>query len=176
MYNHNKSATKVQCLLNFGNTMKYLVNQKKTIEFNSDVKVDIIKLSDTEYRIQKGPQHLRAFLIKNDPKTKNSSWWINGIKYNVNSKSGLDEMLEKLGMDDGSKAKVDQIFAPMPGLVLEVKFSEGDTIAKGESVIILEAMKMENIIKSPIDGVVKQVHVKKDQTIEKNTLIISFES
>jgi biotin carboxyl carrier protein len=94
----------------------------------------------------------------------------------VSSKSDLDEMLEKLGMDDGSKTKVNQIFAPMPGLVLEVKLSEGDVVAEGESAIILEAMKMENIIKSPINGIVKKVHVKKGQTIEKNTLIISFKS
>jgi biotin carboxyl carrier protein len=64
----------------------------------------------------------------------------------------------------------------MPGLVLEVKLSEGDVVAEGESAIILEAMKMENIIKSPINGIVKKVHVKKGQTIEKNTLIISFKS
>mgnify|MGYP001163421880 FL=1 len=156
--------------------MKYLVNGKKTNGVSSDVRVDIIKLSDTEYRIQKGSKHLRAFLIRNDLRTKTSSWWINGYKYNVNSKSDLDEMLEKLGMDDGSKTKVNQIFAPMPGLVLEVKLSEGDVVAEGEIAIILEAMKMENIIKSPINGIVKKVHVKKGQTIEKNTLIISFKS
>ena len=109
--------------------MKYLVNQKKTNGVGSDVKVDIVKLSDTEYRIQKGSKHLRAFLIRNDLRTKTSSWWINGYKYNVSSKSDLDEMLEKLGMDDGSKTKVNQIFAPMPGLVLEVKLSEGDAVS-----------------------------------------------
>ena len=166
---------KVQCLLNFGNTMKYLVNEKKTSPFNSDVKVDIIKLSDTEYRIKKGVNHLRAFLIKHDPETKTSSWWVNGNKYKVNSKSDLDKLLEKLGMDNDNKEKVNQIVAPMPGLVLEVKCSEGDSVIKGDSIVILEAMKMENIIKCPVDGIVKQVHVKKDQTIEKNTLIISFE-
>ena len=125
--------------------MKYLVNGKKTNGVSSDVRVDIIKLSDTEYRIQKGSKHLRAFLIRNDLRTKTSSWWINGYKYNVNSKSDLDEMLEKLGMDDGSKTKLNQIFAPMPGLVLEVKLSEGDVVAEGESAIILEAMKLSLI-------------------------------
>ena len=155
--------------------MKYLVNGKKTNGVSSDVKVDIIKLSDTEYRIQKGSKHLRAFLIRNDLRTKTSSWWINGYKYNVNSKSDLDEMLEKLGMDDGSKTKVNQIFAPMPGLVLEVKLSEGDVVAEGESAIILEAMKMENVMKAEQDGVVSKVHANIGESLTVDQILIEFE-
>jgi biotin carboxyl carrier protein len=62
----------------------------------------------------------------------------------------------------------------MPGLVLNVLVAEGDEVKKGESLLVLEAMKMENMIKSPTDGVIKKVSIKQGDKVEKNTLLIHF--
>ena len=51
-----------------------------------------------------------------------------------------------------------------------------DQIKKGDALIILEAMKMENILSSPVDGVIKEIKVKPQQTVEKNNVLINFES
>ena len=83
-------------------------------------------------------------------------------------------MLEKLGMNKTSAAAVQDIKAPMPGLVIELKVEEGQEIKAGDPLIILEAMKMENIIKSPREGVIKSILVKKGQSVEKNQILIKF--
>ena len=64
----------------------------------------------------------------------------------------------------------------MPGLILEILVTKSVTVKKGDPIIILEAMKMENILTSPIDGVIKNIEVKAQQTVEKNNVLISFET
>jgi len=62
----------------------------------------------------------------------------------------------------------------MPGLILGISVTIGDTVSKGDTLLILEAMKMENSIKSPTDGVIKNIAVKKGETVEKNQVILNF--
>ena len=67
------------------------------------------------------------------------------------------------------------IHAPMPGIIIGLNVKEGDDVKEGETVLILEAMKMENSIKCPKDGVVKSVLVEKGLAVEKNKLLIELE-
>jgi len=67
-----------------------------------------------------------------------------------------------------------EIKAPMPGLILDIKVAPGDVVKKGDVLVILEAMKMENSIKSPGDGMVKIVRVGLKQSVEKNQVLIQF--
>ncbi|MEM6802764.1 MAG: DUF2118 domain-containing protein, partial [Bacteroidota bacterium] len=60
------------------------------------------------------------------------------------------------------------------GLVHSISVSEGDEVKEGDALIILEAMKMENVIKSPTDGVIAKVHVKEKDSVEKNSVMINF--
>ncbi|MCC7050886.1 MAG: acetyl-CoA carboxylase biotin carboxyl carrier protein subunit, partial [Bacteroidia bacterium] len=57
----------------------------------------------------------------------------------------------------------------------EAKVKEGDKVTKGDALMVLEAMKMENILKSPGDGIIKKINVSKGQAVEKNTVLITFE-
>jgi biotin carboxyl carrier protein len=59
-------------------------------------------------------------------------------------------------------------------LIIDMKVQPGDTVKVGDPLLILEAMKMENMLKSPGDGVVKSVKVKKGDTVEKNQVLIEF--
>jgi acetyl/propionyl-CoA carboxylase alpha subunit len=86
-----------------------------------------------------------------------------------------DELLRSLGMDKAMGAKVNELKAPMPGLVLDIRVTEGQSVAKGEAVIVLEAMKMENILKAPADVVVKKIVAKKGNAVEKNQVLVTFE-
>ena len=61
--------------------------------------------------------------------------------------------------------------APMPGTILSVNVKDGDTVKKGDILMILEAMKMENEILAPVDGVVAAVSVTKGQTVETGALL-----
>jgi biotin carboxyl carrier protein len=63
----------------------------------------------------------------------------------------------------------------MPGLVLSINVKVGDTIQKGDTLMILEAMKMENVIKAPADAVVKKININKGQAVEKAQLLMEME-
>jgi biotin carboxyl carrier protein len=89
-------------------------------------------------------------------------------------KDKFDELLEQLGMDASSSGKVSEIKAPMPGLVLDVMVAAGDEIKEDQPLLILEAMKMENVIKSPSDNTVKKVSINKGDSVEKNEILIEF--
>ena len=76
-------------------------------------------------------------------------------------KDKFDLLLEEMGMNSGTTGKVNNIKAPMPGLIIDLRVKEGDLVKMGDPLLILEAMKMENIIKAPGDSIVKSVKVKK---------------
>ena len=66
------------------------------------------------------------------------------------------------------------ITAPLPGLILEVSVSEGDTVHAGQNLILMEAMKMENQIKAPYNGSVKKVYVKKDDNVMEGDVLVEI--
>ncbi len=111
---------------------------------------------------------------KLDLAEKTATIKVNGKSYSLAVKDQFDQLLKQLGMDNLSSNKIQQIKAPMPGLVLNVLVAEGDEVKKGESLLVLEAMKMENMIKSPTDGLIKKVSVKQGDKVEKNTLMLHF--
>lgn len=100
---------------------------------------------------------------------------INGRKYKVNARNRFDLMLEELGMSLKKSRKISSLKAPMPGLVLDVQVTPGKPVKRGDPLLILEAMKMENVIKAAGAGVVKSIEVNKGDAVEKNQLLIKFE-
>jgi biotin carboxyl carrier protein len=62
----------------------------------------------------------------------------------------------------------------MPGIILDMMVQEGDEIKEGDPLLILEAMKMENVIKSPTDGTIQNLMVKKGEAVEKGKILLIF--
>lgn len=100
---------------------------------------------------------------------------VNNREILVSIKDRFDALLEQLGMDNLNSQKVNEVKAPMPGLVIDLLVEPGSEVKKGDGLLVLEAMKMENILKSPTDGVIKSVEVAKSVAVEKNQVLISFE-
>lgn len=67
-----------------------------------------------------------------------------------------------------------QVKAPMPGTILDVRVQNGQKVKKGDVLVILEAMKMENEIQAPCDGTVAGVNVRKGDSVETQALICSI--
>ncbi|NWF90175.1 MAG: acetyl-CoA carboxylase biotin carboxyl carrier protein subunit [Ignavibacteriaceae bacterium] len=68
-----------------------------------------------------------------------------------------------------------KIFAFIPGIITEIKVYEGQKISRGQSILILEAMKMLNEVKCPMDGRIKAIHIKKSQMVVKGQLLVELE-
>jgi biotin carboxyl carrier protein len=122
---------------------------------------DLIKVDEGYFHILHNHKSYRAEIVKADIATKTFLLKINGRTYPVEVKDKFDLLLEKMGMNSQSSSKVNSIKAPMPGLIIDLKIKAGDLVKAGDPLLILEAMKMENIIKSPGEGTVKTVKVKK---------------
>ena len=71
-------------------------------------------------------------------------------------------------------AGANKVVAPMPGTILDMKVSVGQSVKKGDVICVLEAMKMENDIPAPCDGIVASVNVQKGSTVAANDVIVSL--
>lgn len=100
---------------------------------------------------------------------------VNGVAYDAELIDKYDELIKSLGMESMTKVEIKELKSPMPGLVIKIDIKPGDTIAKGDPLMILEAMKMENQIKSRGEGVIAEILVEEGQAVEKNQLLIRFE-
>ncbi len=102
---------------------------------------------------------------------------VNGKSYEV-ALEAVSETNEKLEVKENESAPVEsgatnEILAPIAGKILEVKIKVGDRIKKGDTVLIVEAMKLENEVKSNFDGVVKEIKVAKGAMVaNKDVLVI----
>ncbi|MFM7566375.1 MAG: acetyl-CoA carboxylase biotin carboxyl carrier protein subunit [Flavobacteriales bacterium] len=100
---------------------------------------------------------------------------INQRVFHVRKKHELDELIHRLGMDKPKARKIKSFSAPMPGRVLQTQVAPGDEVEEGTPLLTLEAMKMENTLKSTGSGVVKSVLVVPGQVVEKGCVLIAFE-
>jgi biotin carboxyl carrier protein len=135
---------------------------------------DIKHLSASALHIIHNLKSYNAEIISFNKAEKTAEIKINNNIYCISAKDQFDILLDKLGLSSLNAAKVSEIKAPMPGMVLKVFVTEGMEVKKGENLFVLEAMKMENIIKAPADVVVKTVKIKPGDKVEKAQVLMMF--
>lgn len=138
------------------------------------VKADIRQLSPLTWHVIEQLQSYNVEVVNFDKAIKTAQIRVNNNIYNITAKDQFDVLLEKMGLTGLASAKISELKAPMPGMVLKVFVEEGASIQKGDSLFVLEAMKMENIIKSPVDTVIKAIKIKPGDKIEKGQILLQF--
>jgi biotin carboxyl carrier protein len=136
---------------------------------------DIRKIKDNLFHILFEGKSFEAEVLSVDEETKTFHLKINNKPIELKVEDEYDRLLKKLGMDKALSKKVNELKAPMPGLVLRTLVEEGQAISQGDSLIVLEAMKMENVLKSMGDGIIKHLKVKAGDKVEKGQLLIVME-
>ncbi|MEZ4826091.1 MAG: biotin/lipoyl-containing protein [Bacteroidia bacterium] len=135
---------------------------------------DIRRISENLWHVIFENQSYRVFIQKTDRENREVTLSINGKKTTVKLRSRTDRLLESLGMGEAMKKKLESVKAPMPGLIHSILIKEGQQVHKGDPLFILEAMKMENVIKSPGDVTIGKIHVREKDSVEKNALLVTF--
>jgi len=157
----------------------YKIKVNETHSFNISEEtmenLDAIETTLNNYHIIQDDTTINASVINSDFNQKKYSVEVNNNTYHVNINNALDQQIEALGFEIGASKQVNDIKAPMPGLILEINVNEEQEVKENDALLILEAMKMENVINSPRDGVIKSISVKEGETVDKNSLLITFE-
>lgn len=104
------------------------------------------------------------FILKHDSKY-----------YSMVCKNELELLTEKFAKNRGGAKIKNELMSPMPGAIVKINFKEGDSVKKGDVLVVLEAMKMENELKATADCKIQKIMVEEKMSVDKNHLLIKFE-
>ncbi|UZH55354.1 biotin/lipoyl-binding protein [Salinimicrobium tongyeongense] len=156
---------------------KVKVNDSMQFEFSRE-QIEVLDLQANASGAGHVLQKHRSFttsIQKSDFLERSYTIRVNSAAYEVKIFNELDLLIEDMGLSLAAAQVINDIKAPMPGLILDVQVTPGDEVKEGDYLLVLEAMKMENTLTAPRDGVVKTVEVQKGQTVDKNQLLIEME-
>lgn len=100
---------------------------------------------------------------------------IDGHRYNVEALGERARAIQELAAKSAPPAGPAPVIAPMPGLIVRVNVAVGDTVAAGQGVLVMEAMKMENELRASAAATVKAIRVTQGTAVEKGTVLIELE-
>lgn len=104
------------------------------------------------------------FILKHDSKY-----------YSMVCKNELELLTEKFAKNRGGAKIKNELTSPMPGAIVKINVKEGDSVKKGDVLVVLEAMKMENELKATADCKIQKILVEEKMSVDKNHLLIKFE-
>jgi acetyl/propionyl-CoA carboxylase alpha subunit len=116
----------------------------------------------------------RSFEAHISPGQEGLDVLLRGQLYEVSVEDERQRLLRKAGGADIVQSGEYQLKAPMPGLIVDVPVNEGDEVSKGQNLVILESMKMQNELKSPRDGVIGRVRVKSGDSVKQNAVMLTL--
>ncbi|MET3731320.1 acetyl-CoA carboxylase biotin carboxyl carrier protein subunit [Moheibacter stercoris] len=137
--------------------------------------MDSIQLQENQAHILQDSQAYTTEILENNFLNKSYTVKVNNSEYEVEIATELDGLIKELGFEVGASKQVNAIKAPMPGLILSIHVEVGQEVQENDSLLILEAMKMENNFNSPRAGKIKSILVEKGQAVDKGQLLIEFE-
>ncbi len=141
----------------------------------NEVVSDIKMLANGMYSMLIDGTSYTAIVEKVDRKNKEMVIRVNGQAHTLAIKEPIDQLLANMGLDLKAMQKAEPVKAPMPGMILKVLVEVGQQVNKGDGLLVLEAMKMENIIKAAGPGKVKGIKAVEKTAVEKGAVLIEME-
>lgn len=155
----------------------YFVNQEME-EFSLDVEVKANRMMEFIHEGKKTSLWIKNLAGKNYYSFDQVAWKklaSLGVNETLVSNSEIYKVFRGYKPSGLNKGGAGALITQMPGKIVKLMKNVGDAVSKGETVLILEAMKMENEIKSGADGVIKVINVKEGQALEAGFLMVEIE-
>ncbi|MEM9076913.1 MAG: acetyl-CoA carboxylase biotin carboxyl carrier protein subunit [Bacteroidota bacterium] len=154
-----------------------MVNEDHEFQINQEdiTPLDILKTGDNAFHILKDGKSYHIEVVENNFNDLKYAIKVNGAEYHTSVKTPLLHLIDKMGFATNDAKNVASIEAPMPGLILDILIKEGQEVNENDTLLILEAMKMENSITSPRNGVIKSISVNKGEAVDKKQVLLTFE-
>jgi biotin carboxyl carrier protein len=173
--------------------MDFKVEGLQNIFYGEIIKFDknnnlILKIDEKEYELKliNFKSNLIEFIFNNtfyeirvlDSNSTDLKILLNGHPLTLKKHSRLNEILEKFSGRSGSSSGLssqNSISSQIPGRVISLPINKGDSVKKGDNIVVLESMKMQIGIKSHRDGVIKELRVKEGQSISRHDIVAILE-
>ncbi|HEX6981946.1 MAG TPA: acetyl-CoA carboxylase biotin carboxyl carrier protein subunit [Balneolaceae bacterium] len=166
---------KLEATINDEITELELLDDASEVRFGDEAQsYEFTRQKNGRYLLRLGTKLYKIDNVERDKHT--ITFTLNGTWCSVDVRDEQDLLLDRLGFKTAADVGEGELNAPMPGKILEILVSEGDEVALGDPVVILEAMKMENELKAPVDGVVASISAAEGDSLEKNALILEIEA
>ena len=149
--------------------------QRYPIEREQLAETDLLPTGNGQYHLLQNGLSYHCEVLDFDRTSKQITVRINGRKFELAVRDEVDQLVEQLGLSAVVDTGAGDVHAPMPGLILDILVGEGDEIEAGTPLVVLEAMKMENVLKAEGSGTVKSIEVSKGDAVEKRQLLIRLE-
>lgn len=137
-------------------------------------KADIQQIDHITYHVIHNHKSFKVDILSFDKLDKTLRIKVNKHIYQVEMQDEQDLLLEEMGIAGTTEPGLMELRAPMPGLIVEIRAQTGQQVRKGDALLVLKAMKMENVLKSPQDGKISSICVEEGDKIEKDALLLQF--
>lgn len=165
--------------------LSYLKSMKRSITVNGQMKflvgeedldqIDIRELRKGHFHLICNGKSIDLFIDDVDLNNREYSLRMEHRNYRIRIGHHMELLIDELGMGKVHEEQHAAVLAPMPGLIREVRVKEGQKVSENEVLIILEAMKMENMVLSPVSGIVRKIYGQAGSSVQKSEILIAFE-
>lgn len=148
------------------------LDEKTAKIFESDESVDLLRMEGKHAVVSNGNQTFEVWVVEEQPGYRILN--VDGIEIKIEKRERLAELFEKIGYHEDAKNTISEIKAPMPGTIVDILVKEGQEIEANDPILILEAMKMENIIRATAAATVGEIVASPGTVVQKNDTLIKF--
>ncbi len=175
-YKYNRDASRLFIALrDTGKRYKiYIPRETKPVIDNQEQDIDFVEQEDFHYAFDWKGKRFHCELVSHDQNKVVVK--VNGVEYRYSIDSLFSYIRRGMINTDTSKLNENNIIAPIPGKITEIFLAEGDLVNKGESILSLEAMKMQNEIAATCNGVIRKIKVQQGQSVMKDELLVEISS